>query len=62
LHFEADYVCKISECWGKCSHPHLLNEEDGGDGTCTKYSSIYVISNDINICGDTPYTFQNMEL
>ena len=18
---------------GKCSHPHLLNEEDGGDGT-----------------------------
>jgi len=28
--------------FGKCSHPHLLNEEDSGDGTCTKY--MYVLS------------------
>ena len=39
---------------GKCSHPHLLNEEDSGDGTCTKLQ-LYLLSSDINICGDTPY-------
>ena len=46
---------------GKCTHPQLLNKEDSGDGTCTKIQ-LDVLSQDVNICGDTPYTFQNMEL
>ena len=26
---------------GKCSHPHLLNKKDSGDGVVPKYSSMY---------------------
>ena len=31
---------------GKCSHPHLLNKKDSGDGVI----QLYVLFNDINIC------------
>ena len=62
LHFEADYVCKISECWGNVAIHISLMKKTVVLGLAQKYSSIYVISNDINICGDTPYIFQNMEL
>jgi len=40
---------------GKLNHTQLLSKEDGGDGTRIKMQ-VYILSNDVHVCSETPYT------